>query len=301
MGNNQFKCPAETTNGAAPLSCVMSCPVGFELRMVDGAQRCVSVDDPEISVHLVPQSAVMRPIDNHNLFSIDDLKGSNPDAFVRYSAEADRFSKELAIAKDKVSHEKQIEAATTALKSAAPGDATDLAKARYMELTGDPDSVAYQLDRSAAQRAQKASDRFISDYQFLHNQSTQQQSTLDLINSVKDNLLTVKDDMEFSVGTFSKQVDAIRNQINMNRRKREQATDYGSWLSMGLNIAIVAALVFMIFVIGRKAFGGVSDLSASKSSQGAPVRAAATPETEQFFKAFVQYLTPASSQAAKKG
>jgi large-conductance mechanosensitive channel len=278
----------------------MSCPPGFELRTVDGAQRCVSTDDPEISIHLVPQPAVMRPLDDHNVFSIADLKGSNPDASARYSAEADRFEKEKTAALSKVSHAKLVAAAAAELQSAAPGDATDAAKAKYMELTGDPDEVAYQRDKAANEAAQRATDRFISDYQFLSNQATQQQSTLDLINSVKDNLLTVKDDVEFSVGTFGKQVDAIRNQINMNKRKREQATDYGQWLSTALNVAIVAALLFMVFVIGRKAMGGMSTSSAS--SVGAPARAAATPETQEFFNSFLRHITPpASSEPAKKG
>ena len=299
MGNQQFKCPAETTAGAAPLSCVMSCPPGFELRMVEGAQRCVSTEDPDVSIHLVPQPAVMRPIDDHGLFSIADLKSQNQDASARYTAEADRFEKEKAVALAKVSRDKQIAAATAELQSAAPGEATDAAKAKYMDLTGDPDEVAYQRDHAASEAAQKATARFISEYQFLNNQATQQQSTLDLINSVKDNLLTVKDDVEFSVGTFGKQVDAIRNQINMNKRKREQATDYGQWLSIALNIAIVVALVFMVFVVGRKAMGGVS--MSSDTSEGAPARAAATPETAEFFNAFTRHLTSASSEPAKKG
>jgi hypothetical protein len=240
----------------------------------------------------------MRPIDNNNIFSIADMKTSHPDAYARYSAEANRFQKELEIARASISHEKQVKEAAIALQNAAPGAATDAAKARYMELTGDPDEVAYQRDRAANETARKMTDRFISDYQFLKNQSTQQQSTLDLINSVKDNLMTVKDDMEFSVGTFGKQVDEIRNQINMNKRKREQATDYGKWLSIGLNIAIVAALLFAVFVIGRKATGGVGAFGMS-SSQGAPARPPATPETVDFFNAFTRHLT-ASSAPAKK-
>lgn len=300
MGNNQFKCPSETSFGAAPLSCIMSCPTGFQLRMVDGAQQCVSIDDPEITVHLVAQPAIMRPMDNNNIFSIADLKTSHPDAYARYSAEATRFNKEMTTARASVSHAKQVEAAARALQNAAPGEATDAAKAAYMELTGDPDEVAYQRDQAAATAVRKKTDRFISDYQFLKNQGNQQQKTLDLINSVKDNLLTVKDDVAFAVGTFGKQVEDIRNQINMNRRKREQATDYGKWLSIALNIAIVLALLFAIFVIGRKVAGGVKVAATTGTSQGAPARAPATPQTAEFFDAFTKHLT-ASSEPAKKG
>jgi hypothetical protein len=299
MGNRQFKCPAETTYGAAPMSCVMACPHDFELRVVDGAQRCVNKDDPEVSIHLIAQAAVPRDLDDNAPFTINSLKDSHPDEWARYTAEADRFEKERGVAVASVDHDKKIAAAAKSLQTAAPGEATAAAKAAYMELTGDPDSVAYQLDQSASADARKAVDRFISDYQFLANQGAQQQSTLDLINSVKDNLFTVKDDMEYSVGTFDKQVNAIRDQINMNKRKREQAVGYGTWLSMGLNIAIVLSLVFAVFVIGRKALGGTSFTTSSEL--GAPTRAPATPETAAFFDAFLKHITPASATPAKRG
>ena len=299
MGNQQFKCPAETTHGMAPMSCIMSCPNEFELRMVEGAQRCVSKSDADVSVHLIPQTAVMKPLGDDTIFKISDLDPAS-DSSIRYKAEAERFNAELVTAKASINHDKQVAAAAAALQSAAPGEATAAAKAAYMALTGDPDSVAYQLDRVAAADARRMTDRCASEYRFLSNQASQQQSTLDLINSVKDNLFTVKDDMAYSVGTFDKQVNDIRNQINLNKRQREQAVDYGKWLSMALNIAIVLALVFAIFTVGRKAMGNMGT-SSSGSSQGAPARAPATPETAEFFNAFVKHLTPASGASAKRG
>ena len=291
MGNQQFKCPAETTNGAAPLSCVMSCPTGFELRMVDGAQRCVSTVDSNVTVHLTALAAVSRTVGDNSSFSISDLRESHPDEYTRYSAEKTRFAHEMDAARGQISRAAEIAAAATALQNAAPGEATDLAKAKYMELTGDPDTAAYTAEQAASAAAQKGVDRFISEYQFLANQATQQQSTLDLIRGVKDKLLTVKDDMEFSVGTFGKQVEDIRNQININKRKREQAMDYGKWLSMALNVAIVAALVFALFVFGRKAVGKMGTFS---SSSGAPSRPPATEETNALFGALGKYLASAN-------
>jgi len=253
--------------------------------MIEGAQRCVNKSDPDVTIHLVPQTAVMRPLGDDSLFKIADLNASS-DAGMRYIAEADRFGAELVTALAAVNHDKQVAAAALKLQNAAPGDATASAKAEYMALTGDPDSVSYQLDKVATADARKTTDHFLSEYQFLSNQASQQQSTLDLINSVKDNLFTIKDDMEYSVGTFDKQVNDIRNQINLNKRKREQAVDYGKWLSMGLNIAIVLALLFAIFAVGSKAMGGVK--MPTTTSQGAPARAPATPETAEFFNSFTR-------------
>jgi hypothetical protein len=301
MGNQQFKCPVETTPGMAPMTCVMACPDGFELRIVEGGQRCVSKDDPSVTIHLIPQPSVFRPIGDESILKIGDLD-QKTDVGARYAVEADRFGKEAKVAIASIDHEKQVALAAEALKSAPLGEATDAAKARYMELTGDPESVAYQRDQVANTEVAKTTERYISDFQFLNSQNKQQQSTLDLITSVKDNIFAVKDDVEYSVGTFDKQVNEIRNQINMNKRKHEQSIDYGKWLSIGLNIAIVLALIFAIFTVGRKIMSRTASSMSSSSSQGAPARPIASPETTEFFNTFTHHLTSsASATSAKKG
>ena len=298
MGNQQFKCPSETTPGPAPLSCVMMCPDGFELKTVEGGPRCVSKDDPEVSIHLIAQPAVSRPIDDHSLFSIKDL-ASRPDASARYTAEFERFNKEKTIAIGNIDHSKQVKAASAAVLAAAGKDqaTVDSAAAKYLEVTGDSDAAAYTINRGIKTELNKSTSRFVDEYQFLSNQSKQQQNTMDLISSVKDNLFTVKDDLEFSVGTFDKQISDIQNQININKRKHEQAVDYGSWLMMGLNISIVIALLFAVFELGRIVMKKVSFSSSSSPTRGP------SESTSEIFKSFEDYLSAktASASSAKRG
>jgi large-conductance mechanosensitive channel len=133
-----------------------------------------------------------------------------------------------------------------------------------------------------------ATDKYISEYQFLQNQAMQQQSTLDIVTSVKDKMFGVKDDMEHSVGIFAKQISDIRNQINVNKTTRKQATDYGKWMELALNFAIVLALLFLIFVIGRKAMSGASPPAPSGGALGAPARAPASDHTVKLLKALTR-------------
>ena len=301
MGNRQFKCPSETSPGPAPFTCVMTCPSEFELKPVDGAPRCVSKDDPEVSIHLIPQTAVGRPLDDNSLFSIADLKTSNPDSFVRYSAEFERFNAEKVVAIGNIDHGQEVKAASEAVLAAAGKDASivDAAAAKYLSVTGNPDAAAYTIDKGIKNDLQKSRGRFIDEYHFLSNQSKQQQSTMDLISSVKDNLFMVKDDLEFSVGTFDKQISDIQNQINMNKRKQQQAVDYGSWMMMGLNIAIVLALLFAVFVLGRLVMTKVSTGASSSSTTRGP-----TEHTSEIFKSFDDYLNArldAAERPAKRG
>jgi hypothetical protein len=285
MGNAQFKCPTETVYGAAPLSCVMACPDTYELRMVDGAQRCVNKVDPDATIHLVPQAAVMRGLDNHSLFSISELKDSNPDAYTRYTAEQERFKEDKEKADAQVSHKAKVDAAARDVLAANGAD--EAANARYSALTDDPNA----LDVMYANQIKKDTDRFISEYQFLNNQVLQQQQTLDLVNGVKDNIGTVKDDLEYSVGTFSKQISDIRNQININRRTHDQALDYGKWLGIGLNVLIVLALLYLLFTVGRRAMNGAT----------LPSNPASPPNTgngADFMGAFAKYITESASKPA---
>jgi len=256
MGNQQFKCPTEATpTPGAPFTCVISCidPSGkdnFELRLVGGAPRCVSKDDPEVSVHLIPLPVVQRP--DTNPFSIDSLASTDKEAHLRYTKEFDRFKAEMVIAHGNIDHDKEIAAASAAVLAAAGKDqvTVDAAAANYLSVTGNSDAADYTRNKGIKKDLDTATDRFVEEYRFLMNQSNQQQDTLDLIKTVKDNLFSVKDDLEYSVGTFDKQISDIQNQINKNKRVHEQAVDYGAWMMFGLNIAVVLALLYTIWVLG---------------------------------------------------
>lgn len=285
MGNIQFKCPSDTVYGAAPLSCVIACPPTYDLRMVDGSQRCVNKVDPDATIHLVPQAAVARKMDDRQIFSISELKDSNPDAYYRYVAEQERFDKEKEKADAQVSHKAQVDAAARDVLAANGAD--EAANARYSSLTDDPNALNVMYEN----QIRKDTDRFISEYQFLNNQVLQQQQTLDLVNGVKDNIGTVKDDLEYSVGTFSKQISDIRNQININRKTHEQALDYGKWLGIGLNVLIVLALLYLLFTVGRRAMKGAT----------LPSNPASPPNTgngADFMGAFAKYITESASKPA---
>jgi hypothetical protein len=256
MGNTLgvLKCPSETSFAETPFSCVMTCPDTYERRTLNGSLRCVHKVNQSATVQLISQPAVSRAAKKEGdpppnpVFTIAELKDWDSDAFVRFSAEQKRFQTDLASANLRVSHQSQVDAAARKVLDAHGND--ESANTNYATLTSDPD----ELKEIYNQMITKKTDRFIDDYQFLNNQSLQQQQTLDLVNSVKDNIATVKDDMEYSVGTFDKQIGDIRNQININRKTQAVATDYGKWMSTSLNIILVLALIFLIFTVGRRAF-----------------------------------------------
>ena len=281
MGNLQPKCPAETVHGTALGSCVMACPTGYELQMREGAQRCVNKIDPSATVHLVAQGAVMRSLDDNSVFSIADLQRSNPDAYARYTAEKTRFQQELETANSQVSHQAQVDAAARDVLASGGND--PVKNAAYNALAHDPDAMNVLHEN----QIRKDVDKFINEYHFLNTQTMQQQQTLDIVNSVKDNIGTVKDDMAYSVSTFQDQIKAIQNQVNINRKTQIQAADYGSWISIALNVFIVIVLLFLIFSIGRRAMRGSSPQT---PGTGAPAPSLPS-DSSAFFTAFARHLS----------
>lgn len=293
MGN--MMCPMDAEYGGTPLSCVMPCPDGFERRAENGAQRCISKIDGNVGVLLNPLPMVNRG-EIRAQFSIASLKDSDPQIYTQYKTEQTRFNRAITLAATNIDHKAKVDAAAAevlaATKSGDPA-AISTASDKYTLLTGDPDA----LSAKHVAEIGAAADRFISDYRFLDTQAKQQQNTLDLIESVKDKLLTVKDDMEYSVGTFDKQITGIRNQININKKTRQQATDYGKWIDIGLNVAVVFALLFMVVVIGRKVMGVSGVTTTSSGPLGAPARPAASEHTIDLLKGLTGLLSASGTPA----
>jgi large-conductance mechanosensitive channel len=248
--------------------------------MRDGAQRCVNKIDPSVTVHLNAQGAVLRSNAQPSVFSIADLQSQNPDAYARYSSEQTRFQEELEAANSQVSHQARVDAAGRDVLASGGNDPTK--NAAYNALAHDPDAMNVLYEN----QIQKDVGKFINEYHFLNTQTLQQQQTLDIVNSVKDNIGTVKDDMAYSVSTFQDQIKAIQNQVNINRKTQVQAADYGSWIGIALNVLIVLVLLFLIFSIGRRAMRGSTSTA---PGTGAPAPSLPADSTD-FFNAFARHL-----------
>jgi hypothetical protein len=83
----------------------------------------------------------------------------------------------------------------------------------------------------------------------------EQQKTIDVVNGIKDKVLSLKDDFKYSVNTFSDQLEKVKIQLNMENRSRmkEQSTEQSwSWLDIGLNLGLVLALLYAVYTFVRR-------------------------------------------------
>jgi hypothetical protein len=247
MGN----CPSEFTVAPNGFSCVLQCPTTKNYQMVANGQNlsCMYNGDPSISVPLraVPMYQTPKEIVSYN-----DLP--NKQAFVN---EVTRFENALAVANAKIDAQVKLQTAFKTLQDAeavrdqAP-DAYQQARIGYYTLLKGDTWLNDEKQRVAATEAQPIVNDYINKYTTLTSQDQQQKSTINLVNGVKDKVLSVQDELQYSVDAFSRQIGDIRNQINIERHKKaEQLVNSLYWVDVFLNILLVLGTLVAIYYVFR--------------------------------------------------
>lgn len=237
-------CPAGfQISPTGEFSCVHECPRtrGFTLQVVGGAPACVYTDRPTTS------------------FPLRILPGDpkTPEQNAQYVAATEEYTNALQIAINGISSENQLADAFNALQTAenardtAP-QAYQEARVRYYTLLRGNGWAAEERARILNAEAQPKADTYLASYRDLATRRNQQQLTMDTVNAVKDKVLSMKDDFKMTTDVFSKQIAALKNQIQLeSKSKAVTASSLMSWVDMLLNGLLVLALLIAVYVIGR--------------------------------------------------
>jgi hypothetical protein len=252
------KCPTPF-DSAGNLSCVMQCPTdkGFERSTTNGSFKCVYKSDNQFSVSLNSLSAVL-----FDGSSLNDLKTKDPKAYSEFVKEKDRVNNELSVLYANMDKETKLSDAYKTMQSAenardtAPNAYQQARTLYYTLLKGD----AWKEEEKA--RVSKAEvDPLVNQYKSNRdsamNQYNNQRKTVEVVTGLKDKVLSIKDEFQYSVDTLTGQLSKVKSAINMERRGRETATpdvSPWSWLDVLLNIAIVASLIYAVMVLYPKVF-----------------------------------------------
>jgi len=112
--------------------------------------------------------------------------------------------------------------------------------------------VSEERNRVANSEAQPVINNLVDKYRNLQYTRSRQQGVIDSMNNVKQSVLSVKDDLDFSVSNFKKHLDDIKNQINKD--KREQSVELvkaTTWIEVLLNWLIGLSTLIAIFFLIR--------------------------------------------------
>ena len=246
-----MSCPAEFV--VSPTGqCVVKCPSTYTLKMKDGVPACAMKDSNGAE------------ITSFNLTSVAPMAGNRYKSYTEwgpdFAAAYEDFRKELSVADASLGKATQRSAAFARLQAAEDARGTDggesayeAARLAYYTLTKGDSWIQEEQARVGNTQAQPVVNGLISQYQSLVERKNQQQQTIDVINGLKDKVLSVKDDLSFSVNTFQKQVDAIKNKINIDKKAQiETIQATTSWVDTFLNWTIAIATIVCIFMLVRR-------------------------------------------------
>lgn len=249
MGN----CPSEFVTSPVGLgSCIVPCPTqkNYELRVGDkGVLSCAYTGDTKISVPVLPVPAIQR---QGPPFSYKELPN-----FTVYENEIKRFSDAIAVADANIDKQVKINAAFKKLQESenardtAP-DAYQSARVAYYTLIKGDTWVNEEKNRVANSEAQPVINNLVDKYRNLQYTRSRQQGVIDSMNNVKQSVLSVKDDLDFSVSNFKKHLDDIKNQINKDKRDQEvQLAKASTWIEVLLNWMIILVSLIAIYFLAR--------------------------------------------------
>lgn len=262
MGVTQ-SCPSEFVVSPNGQACVLPCPTAKNYFMTSSGSvlSCTYSGDKAISIPLMPVPMYFAgghvPPGQPPALPPNAPYTSLPNKEV-YKAEIDRFAQAIAVADANVDRKTKILTAFNTLQQAenardtAP-DAYQTARTAYYTLLNGSAWVEQEKTRIANVEAQPIVNGYVARYNDIQAKKNQQQSTIEVVDGVRDKILTVKDDLMFSVSTFQKQIDDIKNQINKNKVKQSQTiAATSSWVDTFLNWVIALVTLIAIVILGRR-------------------------------------------------
>jgi hypothetical protein len=189
-----------------------------------------------------------------------EIRTRFPAKYTEYTAAETDFTEKKAIAMSSVARDIQIADAFRALQTAegvrdtAPQAYQD-ARTRYYTLVNGEAWVEGEKARINRAEADPLVARYRTAIQDSEAQRVSQQQTMTVMRGVKDKVLAMKDDFQYSVQTFGKQIDSLKNQINIESKQRV-ATEHAakSWMDSIMNYILTALLVVFVGVLALKVY-----------------------------------------------
>jgi hypothetical protein len=262
-----------------PNMCVVECPSrdGFENRNLNGEPYCVYRDRDKFKVLLREAPAFQvgegMPVPEFN----NVWKRST--RFWDFQTIKDDYDTKVAVVKGEIDREigrtAMLKDAFNALQTAenvrdqSPQAYQD-ARIRYYTLLRGENWVNEESQRIAAAEANPKVNQFRQVETDLKTRLNQQQQTIDVVNSVKDKVLTMRDDFAHTTNVFSKQLSELKNQIQIEKKKSaEEKIQVFSWVDAILNVLITILVLGLLIVIVRKT---ISSKSGSTPAYTSPSR-----------------------------
>lgn len=261
------KCPEPFVN-ADSFSCVMPCPADKKFFRINenGTYKCVYGPDNSKFVPLVTLGGIaMTGVGAQTgPLTLEQLRtDGRTQEFSTFSAEKDRFEKDFAVLYANIDKQQKIDDAFKDLQLAENAraespEAYQAARTAYYTLLKGQDWIEEERERVARAEVEPELEKYrekVTDYGI---RTQEQQKTIDVVNGIKDKVLSLRDDFRYSVNTFSDQLETVKTQIAMENRTRDKeasgATKTATWINLILNGLLIAVLAYAAYFFAKRYF-----------------------------------------------
>jgi len=250
MGN----CPSGFT--PVGMQCVVTCPSAdnLENRIVNGEARCVYTgDQTKFFVLKMAPSFQLNPTDPEP--TMEWVKTNRAAQYPALKEALDDFTNKKAGVMSTISKDVQIATSFRALQTAenaraqAP-DAYQAARTAYYTLTQGQDWLAAERSRLLNAEVLPQVSAYIQSINDVTERKAQQDTTKSVVGTVQSKLLSLKDDFKSTTATLTKQVNALKSQIEIEKRHAvvQQRATY-DWI---VNLVLVVLLLVVAGLLVRK-------------------------------------------------
>lgn len=255
--HRQPKCP-HPFGGVGGGQCVVRCPWNKKFDFgqdTNGGYSCIYRPDPEFKYSLTPVAATI-----FKGWTLDELKAANPQASTDFTAELDRVDKEFAVVYGNIDKQKKINDAFKDLQKAEnvrdqSPSAYQSARTAYYTLVKGEGWINEERERVSKAEVAPEVQKYRDAVNAVNVRTQEQQKTIDVVNGIKDKVLSLKDDFQYSVNTFGDQLEKVKIQLNMENRSREKERDNTwAWVDLILNVLLVAVLLYAVYTVARRYF-----------------------------------------------
>lgn len=255
MGNTFPKCPTPFQS-VGNLACIMPCPSekGYQRTSVNSGFQCTYTADPKRTVLLNTVAAV--PFTGSTM---EDLQKVDQAAFSGFTKERDRFMGELVILDGKIGKDVKLRDAFQKLQDAENvrdevPNAYQQARNSYYTLKEGETWKEKEKQRLLKAEVQPVINKLLATKSNALRQYDNQRKTVDVVNGLKDRVLSLKDEVKYAADTFKEQLGKVQGAINRERRDRVQETTVSiwDWLDILLNGAIICSLLYVIYLLFKK-------------------------------------------------
>jgi hypothetical protein len=257
-----LKCPQPFVN-IDGFSCAMPCSTAkkFVRMNENGTYKCVYGPDPAITVNLSPLGGIAMAADGDGPLTLEALQ-RNPkysQEYAAFVAEKDRFEKEMTVVYGNIDKQQKIQDAFNDLQAAEnvrdqSPSAYQAARTSYYTLVKGADWINEERERVSKAEVAPEAEKYRAAVEAVNLRTQEQQKTIDVVNGIKDKVLSLKDDFKYSVSTFSDQLEKVKIQLNMENRSRAQGEkdQTWTWVDLGLNILLIAVLLYAVYTFVRR-------------------------------------------------